>query len=74
MREAITVPNTRRWMPPLLEALTSMARAEVIVALREPQRQLVTLLHNRSAVLAQQEAEEAALNAELAVNDTWGSW
>ncbi|TXN07936.1 hypothetical protein FV222_01475 [Methylobacterium sp. WL103] len=65
-------------MPPLFAALERMARAEVIVALREPQRRLTVLLHNRSVALAEQAeldrfADEAAqVRAELEADPTWG--
>lgn len=42
-----------------------LPRAEVVVTLKEPARQLVTLIHNRSVQLAADEAELAADEAEL---------
>ncbi|AMB48233.1 hypothetical protein [Methylobacterium sp. AMS5] len=49
-----------------------LAKAEVTTCLREPAQQIVTLLRNRSAVLAQEEAEQAALQEKIGENETWG--
>jgi hypothetical protein len=49
-----------------------MARAEILVALREPQRKLITLLKNRTVDLK----ADADLDAyvEVAGTTQWGTW
>jgi hypothetical protein len=55
-------------------AAARLAKLETVECLREPSRMLVTLIRNRSAVLAQEAAEEAVLLGEIDANPTWGLW
>lgn len=59
-----------------LDVANTLARGELIVALREPHRKLINLLRNHSAEQAQtyKEIEEAAALAELHSNENWGTF
>jgi len=63
---------SRELLPQLLHAATAMARSELIVALREPQRKLVTILRERSHSLELSEMtfEEAGMPSRNNLN--WG--
>lgn len=73
-RPIITFGNSREALENLLLVAEALSRAELIVALREPQRKLVTLLHNRSHDLKEGEKELAELEEILDNPHTWGDW
>lgn len=66
--------NTKVGYPYMLEIVTGLARGEIVTALREPQRKLITLLRNRSVDLKEGEKELAQLEEMLESTQDWGDW
>lgn len=68
----MAVEMSRPNIEELLAKANVFARAEILVALREPQRKIVTLLKNRSVDL---DDFERSINELPQVNDPlWGTW
>lgn len=56
-----------------LSSANDLARQEILFVLREPQRKIATLIHNRAVQLQEVEAELAVLEEDLS-DERWGSF
>lgn len=64
--------DTRSAITELLKGANDLARVEIIVALRAPQRKLINLLANRAADLESLEMLDELIEVEAAKPTEWG--
>lgn len=64
--------NSREAIIEMLKGANDLARAEILVALRAPQRKLINLLANRAVDLEGLELLEELVEVEAAKPTEWG--